>query len=135
MFANNYYKHFFVPNLAVNLGVGIRAHHLNAKTTFSEISGGIIQPIINAGLNYSWLAKHQTQVGLKTTTNVEFDDFTNEMSDLLRYNYTVYHQCHINEKITLMIGYEGLIYPNKDLYRVENPRHLISCGIQYNFWK
>ena len=131
----NYFKPLSIKHLAINIGVGVRAYQLNAKTTLAELSGTVVQPIVITGLNYNWLNKHQTQIGLKVTSNEDLSDFINEMTDLLRYNYTVFYQYHFNEKITWMIGYEGIIYPNEDLYRIENPGHLLSCGIQYNFWK
>lgn len=130
-FLINYYRSIFTPNLTFNAGLGFRYYSMHASTLTSELSGEVVQPILVTGLGYLWLEKYQFQIGLKATNNEDFSDFTNEMSDLLRYNYMLNYQFHFNKKWSGILGYEGIIYPNKDLYRVENPGHLISCGIQY----
>ena len=68
-------------------------------------------------------------------SNADIKDFRSQMSDLFRYNFMIYYQYNFNDKFSGMIGYERIIYPNQDIYVIENPRYLISTGIQYNFWK
>ena len=119
----------------VNLGIGVRVYQMNAKTDLTELSGQVVLPTLNIGFNYTLLTKHQIQFGINTTTNAAIQDFRSQMSDLFRYNFMIYYQYNFNDKFSGMIGYEGIIYPNQDIYVIENPRYLISTGIQYNFCK
>lgn len=130
-----YYYPLFHSDFSLNAGAGIRTYQLIAKTALSELSGTVVQPTLNVGVNYKVHKKHQIQLGLKTTLNEEISDFTNEMTDLLRYNYSLSYQYHISSKFTGLIGYERIIYPNRNIYRVENPGNVFSIGVQYNFWR
>jgi|TARA_B110000259_G_scaffold82717_1_gene96646 hypothetical protein len=131
----NFFQPILSTDFAVNLGIGIRVYQMNAKTALTELSGQVVLPTLNVGFNYTLLTKHQIQFGINTTANADIKDFRSQMSDLFRYNFMIYYQYNFNDKFSGMIGYERIIYPNQDIYVIENPRYLISTGIQYNFWK
>lgn len=131
----NFFQPILSTDFAVNLGIGVRVYQMNAKTDLTELSGQVVLPTLNIGFNYTLLTKHQIQFGINTTTNAAIQDFRSQMSDLFRYNFMIYYQYNFNDKFSGMIGYEGIIYPNQDIYVIENPRYLISTGIQYNFCK
>lgn len=123
------------PGLSLNAGIGVRYFQLTANTESSELEGIVVQPSLHFGVNYQALKKHHLNLGLIGVPNEDLDDFENEMSDLIRYNYSISYQYDMNKRISFLIGYSGIVYPNKDLYRVENPGHTISSGVQFNFWK
>ena len=131
----NFFQPILSTDFAFNLGVGVRFYQMNAKTALTELSGQVVLPVLNIGLNYTLLSKHQIQFGISTTTNADIQDFSNQMSDLFRFNFMIYYQYNFNHKFSGMIGYERILYPNQDIYVIENPRYLISTGIQYNFCK
>lgn len=131
----NYNHSFYFPNVFWSLGLGARYHYLNAVTSTSELAGSIADPYASLGLGCRFLVKNTVLFNIKAAPNRLWDDFRNETTDLLRYNLEGIYARTIYDNWSITAGFQGLIYPRLDMYRINHPSYALSVGVQYNFRK
>lgn len=131
-----YYEyHFDKPAINVRLGLGGQMMYFNGESGGENFTGNSGKfELLLQGL-YRFNEKWKAGLGLNLENNRDSDQFRAKSTDNFRYNALFDIHYNLTARLSVLMRYSYIIYPNVDAYLLYNPAHRIGFGINYQITK
>lgn len=131
-----YYEyHFDKPAINLRLGLGGQMMYFHGESDGEKFTGnsGKLELLLQ-GL-YRFNEKWKAGLGVNLENNRDSDQFRAKSTDNFRYNALLDVHYNLTPQLSLLLRYSYVIYPNVDVYLLNNPANRIGFGINYQITK